>query len=96
MLPKNDDFCVEQFVKRNAPCAFRAPKRCAEANQPRSVAGSARSASLHLLACIVLQAVASIRYDQRVFEIAEQGSACVPLAIQEQRKPEARATSKKY
>jgi hypothetical protein len=51
---------------------------------------------LHLLACIVLQAVASIRHDQRVFEIAEQGSACVPLAIQEQRKPEARATSKKY
>jgi len=44
----------------------------------------------------VLQAVASIRHDQCVFEIAEQGSACVPLAIQEQRKPEAHATSKKY
>src|SRR5262249_7374072 len=53
VFPKNDDFCVEQFVERDTPCAFCSPQRSAQANQPRTGGSGACFAILHRTPCNV-------------------------------------------
>ena len=47
MLPEDDHLCVENLIERNTPRAFCAPKRCAQADEPRAISRAARVAVLH-------------------------------------------------
>ena len=53
VFPKNDHLGIEQFIKRDAPRAFRAPERCAKTDQPRAVGCALYGALLHRIGCSV-------------------------------------------
>ena len=53
VFPKNDYFCVEQFVQGNTPCAFCPPQRSTQANQPWTVSRRACFTVFHRNGCNV-------------------------------------------
>ena len=53
VLPENDYPGIEQLVERDAPRAFCAPERSAEADQPRTISCAVCFELLHWQASIV-------------------------------------------